>query len=197
MIEILESWVPLAGWEGIYEVSDHGSIKRILKAQGTKNTGTIKIHTTWNGYSYCILCRYANKKHIAIHRAVAMSFIPNPLSKPEVNHKDGDKSNNRVDNLEWVTKSENGLHSYRMLGRKSGMIGRFNEHNKTSIAVMAFKDNTYIGRYPSAREAERQLKISHKSISKCLRGKANSAGDYVFKYAIYDGVYIDSVGSIF
>ena len=82
-------WLPVVGWEGIYAVSNTGLIMRVLKSQGTRNELILKAHVTWNGYLYCILCFNGIKKHMSVHRAVALAFIHNPDNKREVNHKDG------------------------------------------------------------------------------------------------------------
>jgi hypothetical protein len=79
----------------------------------------MKISETKNGYFFVSL----DGKKIMYHRAIAFVFIPNPNNKPEINHKDGNKSNNSIDNLEWVTRSENVKHSFEVLKKKSNLIG--------------------------------------------------------------------------
>lgn len=71
-----------------------------------------------NGYQSISLRINKKRSRHLLHRLIAQSFIPNPQNKPEVNHMDGDKTNNDISNLEWATHSENGKHSYRVLGRK-------------------------------------------------------------------------------
>lgn len=86
-------------------------------------SGKVKTHKiNWKGYHYLHLCHPENshkRKQFYIHRLVALTFIPNPKDKGYVNHKDGNKNNNKKDNLQWATSSENQLHSYRELNRRS------------------------------------------------------------------------------
>lgn len=70
------------------------------------------------GYLFVSLSKDGKRYLKKVHRLVAQAFIPNPFHKPQINHKNGDKTNNGVDNLEWVTNAENMLHAYRVLGRK-------------------------------------------------------------------------------
>lgn len=92
-----------------YMVSDHGDIKN-------SKTGAVrKLSVNHNGYLFCSISlgSRTDKMSVRVHRAVAETFIDNPEYKPEVNHIDGDKTNNRADNLEWVTGSENVAHAYK------------------------------------------------------------------------------------
>lgn len=116
-----EEWRPVVGFEDGFEISSYGNVRSVDKMtrDGRFWKGReIKKHRAGQGYLRAVLCVDGKSHHLYIHRLVADAFIPNPDGKPEVNHKDGNKHNNIVSNLEWVTKSENGLHSYRELGRK-------------------------------------------------------------------------------
>lgn len=116
-----EIWKPIKGWEKTYEISSLGRVRSLdrLDRRGVFHKGIIrKIVPNNLGYSTIFLRIGDIRKLKKIHRLVAEAFIPNPENKPEVNHKDGVKANNHVDNLEWVTKSENELHAYRT-GAKS------------------------------------------------------------------------------
>lgn len=114
----MENWKDIVGYEGCYQVSDLGRIKSLARSIdhpcGVKNKAErilIPIVNT-GGYSCVILSKDAIRAQMRIHRIVAIHFIPNPDNKPVVNHKDGNKSNNKVENLEWATDSENTIHSY-------------------------------------------------------------------------------------
>ena len=132
----LIEWADILGYEGLYSVSTDGQVytykyKKVLKPRSKK------------GYLNVSLSKNKKRKEFKIHRLVAMSFIPNPENKEQVNHIDGDKSNNKVTNLEWVTQSENithsyslGLHSttkkpYKMTNDKISLLKSMLKENKT------------------------------------------------------------------
>ena len=98
------------GFDG-YEVSNLGRVRRLHK---TIPPRIRKLTTDTHGYLHVNLWHGGKSKHFSIHRLVAIAFIPNPENKPEVNHIDGNKLNNRVSNLEWVTSSENQRHAFDM-----------------------------------------------------------------------------------
>ena len=101
----MEKWLPVVGYEENYEVSDNGKVRN----RKTKNE---IVQTYINGYKRVNLWKENKYKSRRVHRLVAEAFIDNPLNKRTVNHIDGDKTNNNVDNLEWMTHSENNKHAY-------------------------------------------------------------------------------------
>ncbi len=119
-----ENWVSVEGYEGLYEVSNFGGIRRIesLVTQKGGFTGKnftrvykkrlLKPRLPKNGYPYVSLSKNGKRVTYTVHRIVALHFLDNPNNYPEVNHKDGDKSNNAVENLEWCTSSENKKHCF-------------------------------------------------------------------------------------
>lgn len=114
-----EEWRPLLNFEGRYEVSNLGRIKSL------KRNKIIKTHISPQGYM-CASLRYIGEKKtrtIRIHRAIAQAFIPNPNNYPIINHKDGNKLNNSIDNLEWCTCQHNIRHSFdNRLQKPSGRL---------------------------------------------------------------------------
>jgi hypothetical protein len=121
-----------------------------------------------------------------IHRLVAIAFIPNPENKPHVNHKDGNGHNNDVSNLEWVTRSENGKHAFRVLGIKNNRTNSGNYYGDSfgSKSVTQFsKDGIELKTFDCIRRASHELKISETSISNCLAGRSKSAGGFLWKCA--------------
>ena len=99
-----EVWKDVKNYEGLYQISNLGNVKRISSGKRLKPYNR-------KGYIRVALSKDDTTKHIDIHRLVAQAFIPNPENKPEVNHIDGDKSNNEVSNLEWCTRKENMNHA--------------------------------------------------------------------------------------
>lgn len=116
-----EIWKPIKDFENLYEVSNLGRVKSLprikINNRGKQLTKEkiMKPHDFNNGYYKVPLTNKEHlKKYYLVHRLVAQSFIPNPNNLPQVNHKDGDKSNNCVNNLEWITKEDNIKHAYKM-----------------------------------------------------------------------------------
>ena len=103
-----EVWQPVRGYEDRYEVSDIGRVK------GPK--GLLKTRPHPKGYVWIDLYDHGARRSFLIHRLVATNFIPNPSQCPQVNHKDGNKTNNVVSNLEWCSAAENIIHAVRLLG---------------------------------------------------------------------------------
>ena len=107
----MEKWFDLIGYEEYYEISDLGNVRR---KEGTfyKKSKNLGLRKHSGGYLYFQITINNKSKNLTYHRIIAQHFIPNPNNKPFVNHKDGDKLNNCLENLEWVTASENMRHAY-------------------------------------------------------------------------------------
>ena len=166
----------IEGTNGIYKANEYGDIyseftKKILKPQKT------------NGYCCVVLRIHGNVKRLLVHRLVATLFIPNHENKPEINHKDGNKENNSVKNLEWVTSSENHKHAYDVLGRTNGMLNFTGFNNAKSKRVKQLTlDENVIKIFGSVREAANALSLNPSHISKVCRGKLNMHGGFKWSY---------------
>lgn len=117
MLDNKEIWKDIKGYEGLYQVSDKGRVWSVRKQK------IIKASENSCGYmKITLIAKNGKKKEERIHRLVAIAFIPNPNNYPQVNHKDEDKTNNCVENLEWCTARYNTLYSsYKGSGENNGM----------------------------------------------------------------------------
>ena len=177
-----EVWKDIPGYEGLYQVSNFGRVKSLPKIHGRrywKNERILKINIAKNGYAGVFLQKNKNIKRISIHRIVARVFLKNYDEKLQVNHKDGNKLNNNVDNLEMVTASENQIHS-RKLGLQTSPKGANSPYAKR---IMQFdKDNKFICEYKGIEATAKKLGIGISTLSLCLRGKRELAGGYKWRY---------------
>ena len=178
----MEIWRKIEGYEGLYEVSNLGQVRSFY-------SGEAKILKPWvDKDGYLTVTLYKNGKGYAkkVHRLVAVAFIPNIDNKPQVNHIDGNKQNNTVDNLEWVTSKENIQHAWntglsRMTkehkkklseSHKGKYTGKKHPQAKKVICITTGETFNYI------REAEEKYNIAHQNISKCCRNMRKSAGKH-------------------
>lgn len=171
-----EIWKDVKGFEGKYQISNLGNVKSLNYAK-TRKEGII--NPVKNKDGYLIIKLYSDKCYTKlIHRLVAEAFIDIP--KLEVNHLNGNKADNRIENLEWCTHTENERYSRNVLGKKTQPGGT----NKRSKAVIQYdlQDN-YIKQWKSASEAGRNLQIRAAKISLCCKGKRNKTGGYKWRFA--------------
>lgn len=124
-----EIWKTIVGYEGYYEVSNYGRIKRlptVIRYRDNRMRNypgkIMKQENTIEGYLRIVLCKDNKKTRYMVHRIVANTFIPNPYNKAFVNHINGNKNDNSVENLEWCTQEENERHAVAKLGKT--MVGK-------------------------------------------------------------------------
>lgn len=161
-----EIWKDIVGYERLYQISNLGRVKS-LNYNGTKKEKVLKPTLNDNGYYVVYLYKNKRRKTIRVHRLVAETFISNSKNKPQVNHKDGNKQNNGVENLEWCTNQDNVRHAV-----KNGLC-------KYLKPVVCIENNE---EYPSIIEAERKTNIPNSNIVNCCKGIYKTAGGYHWKY---------------
>lgn len=150
-----------------YEVNELGQIrhkdrKKILTPRANRS-----------GYMYVNFNIGGHRTNFAVHRIVANAFIPNPNNYPEVNHKNLNKADNRVENLEWVNSTENKIHSYNSETRKS---------NGKEVEQYDLNNN-YIKTFPSASAAAKYMGCSIGAISNCCNGRTKTSQGYLWRFA--------------
>lgn len=165
---MLEEWKPIKDYEDRYLVSNTG----LVFSKISNRLLTPKIDRY--GYKVVALSRNGKLKHITVHRLVALSFIPNLENKVTVNHKDEDKTNNRVENLEWSTVKENDNH-----GTRNKRMA--NSKKKNPIAQYDI-DMNLIEIHLGIKDAQRNTGVNRNSIRDVCRGKRVSAGGYIWRY---------------
>jgi hypothetical protein len=168
----MSEWRDVPGYEGLYIISDDGTL--ISYARGLTHPTLDK-----DGYYHTALCKGGQMKYLRIHRLVAQAFIPNPENKPTVNHINEIKTDNRVENLEWATVAEQNAHGTRTA--RAALHHRGGAPKKP--VLMYDKSNVFIRRYDAIRTAAVALNISKHNISLCCKGRAKSAGGYIWRYA--------------
>ena len=153
----------IEGHKGAYLVGSNGTIFN-------QKTGQyLKAVQGKHGYMHVTLC-YGKKEDLLIHRAVAKAFVPNPDNFPCVNHKDEDKTNNDVSNLEWCTQKYNLNYGKMKVSRNSPVVQKD-------------KNSNFIKQWNSIKEASESLKIKYQGISRVCRGLRRTCGGFMWEYA--------------
>ena len=187
-----EIWKDIKEYEGIYQISNLGRVRRLKKWCGnvykSKWIDDIKILTptdNGNGYKIISLNKNRKRKNKYIHRLVAEAFIPNPDNLPEVNHIDNNKSNNVWTNLEWCTRSYNVKYSFDkgFHVAPKNMLGRKGKNHPISKSVKQYDlEGNFIKEYGSAHIASQETNVCYASIKKCRCKKQKTAGGYIWTY---------------
>lgn len=167
----MENWKDIEGYPN-YQVSNLGRVKS-LGNNKTRKEKILKSGKNNKGYLKVILYKEGKIKNYRVHRLVAQAFLDNPNNLSEVNHKDEDKTNNRVENLEWCTHQYNnnyGTHNEKVV-------------KTLSIPILQFSlDGEFIKKWDSATQVERELGFYQSSITKCCKGKQKTCGGYKWYY---------------
>lgn len=182
---IEEIWKDVVGYEGLYQISNLGRVKRIVSVR-CRVERYLCLETDKDGYLICSLSKNSVLKKRKVHRLVAEHFIANPENKAQVNHKKGIKKDNRASELEWVTNTENMRHAVRLGLRNVDHLiayhkGRTRSQHASAKVVKQYDLNgNFIKSYPCVLDAIDETGVSQ--ISSCARGVQKTAGGYKWSY---------------
>lgn len=169
----MENWKPIPQTQGKIEISDKGNIRSLLRGEPF----LLKCQEDECGYYRVRATIERRKMTFKIHREVAKAFIPNPLKLPQVNHKDGNKKNNAIDNLEWVTNQENAQHAIRTGLWANVIEGARKENERRKIPIVGYF-NGEVKHFESISEAERYVGSRH--VTAVLKGKRSQTKGWTF-----------------
>lgn len=189
-----EIWKDIPGYEGMYKCSNLGNV------YSYNSNAKMKARKQNSGYFLLHLNRFGIRKAFTVHRLIASVFVPNPENKPQVNHKNGNKEDNRASNLEWATAKENTNHAF-----KNGLVKDINKSRSKNMRKIAIQygeengkrliemnkklrkpilqlddENNIVKIWDSGREARR---AGFGNINSVLTGKYKKCGGYKWKYA--------------
>lgn len=183
-----EIWSQVKGYEGIYIISNLGRIKTVERVTSQNRQISIYIKKqilNKDGYPQVILCNNGKVVTRRTHRIMGETFLLNKHTKPCINHKNGIKTDNRIENLEWCTVQENTIHSYKT-GLQIPHAGKKGKDNILSKTVSQFTlDWIFLKSYGAVREAERETGVSRHDISRVCKSNRTdfTAGGFKWKYA--------------
>ena len=179
----MEIWQNIKGFENLYKVSTCGRIKSLGNGKSTnsqtKEERMLKTNFSKTGYEKAKLFKDGKRHYFTIHRLVAQTFLDNSLNKREVNHKAGNKANNNVSNLEWVTSSENQLHAFRN-GLQKSKSGK--DHIQSKAILQFDLNGNLIRKFESINQVKRELGFNSFGIIKCCKKEKKYKTAYKFKW---------------
>lgn len=165
-----EAWLNIPGYEGLYEASTHGRIRSTKR--NTTNGKILTLVERPDKYLVTNLSKEGKEKTARVARLICETFIPNPNAYPCVNHKDENRKNNNVGNLEWCSYEYNnnyGLHKQRATESRSKKVVQYDINGG------------FISEYPSINEASRKTGIALSCIGRCCSGEFKQTHGYIFK----------------
>lgn len=179
----MTTWRQVPGYEGLYEVSSDGRVRSVEHVtNGVRKPSKELAVKVYKSHRYARVRLYKNMKSRdwMVHRLVAMAFVPNPDNKPQVNHIDGNKLNNKADNLEWCTQAENNRHAIDT-GLQNPLV--MLNGTKKKVLQISINDGKTVKEWDSLSDAARGLGLQVSNISHCCKGRIKSTGGYKWRLA--------------
>ena len=188
-----EVWKDIKGYENLYQVSNYGNVKSLDRYIKNKN-GKMQFYNEKilrpndsKGYLKVTLSKNNRQRTFRIHVLVAKTFISNPENKPEVNHKDGNKHNNHIDNLEWNTRRENEIHAYqnglaKPSKKQKEAVAKYAKENYSKKIIQYDLNGNFIKEWNSMADIWRELGIRASLICRCCKGLRTHTYGYIWKY---------------
>lgn len=192
-----EIWKDIPGYEGLYQISNFARVKSLERVLINPNSKRRKVYyaslrilkQSGNEYKKVALANKRHNKYCSVHRLLAESFMPNPLNYKEVNHIDGNKFNNQLNNLEWCSRKQNAVHAFstglinkdkvRAAVRKN--VKRASEATRKPIVKFS-KDGVFVSEFRSLIDAANGNRFHAVNISKAALGKIKTAYGYRWEY---------------
>lgn len=178
---LTEEWRDIRGFAGLYQVSNFGRVRSLGRKVSRRYTSTIilKQYLQPNGYLFVRISKDGKYTNKLVHRLVAEAYLPNPDNLPQVNHKDEDKTNNIVSNLEWVSAKRNSNYGTR----NSRIGGLLTNCESTSRRIAQYTKNMELVHvFPSAKEIQRTLCYHNGNIIRVCKGQRPFAYGFIWKY---------------
>lgn len=178
-----EIWKDVPQYEGLYQASNLGRIKSLQRKKHIILKSRTSLHDPYETVYLFSKLRKESMKITKVHRLVAITFILNPFNKKYVNHINGIKTDNKLENLEWISASENQKHKFEVLGHKYPCKDRFGKDNTRSKSVIQMTlDNDFIAEYEGVHDAARKTGFNRGAIGNCCRNIANKHKNYKWKF---------------
>ena len=181
-----ETFVNIKGYDGRYKIGNKGTVIGLSRSKDNRYNNKqwiLKQYQNKNGYMYVTLQKNKKRKTIKVHRLVAENFLENPDNLPQINHIDGNKKNNNVNNLEFCTAKHNMQEAYRLGLIKGGLKDKFGKDYPKKINIIGmYKDGILLEKFYGTGEIKRKYNYVPVAILDCCKGKYKKMYGYEWRF---------------